>query len=93
MVHYRSCDDVTVYRKGKLIHGASCPGELLRAVSLVLSPQEIDSERCLPLARRVDTNAAPTYGNKLREHKHLGAECDTRLAASTNVGSLHYHRN
>lgn len=79
--------------KGSLSMGHPASGELLRAVSLVLSPQEIDSERRLPLARRVDMNAVHTYGNKLREHKHLGAECDTRLAASTNVGSLHYHKN
>lgn len=63
MVYYHSCDDATFYRKGKLILGHPASGELLRAVSLVPSPQEIDSERRLPLARTVDTNAAHTYGN------------------------------
>lgn len=59
--------------KGSLSTGHPASEELLRAVSLVLSPQEIDSERRLPLTRRVDTNAAHTYGNMTERTLTLGS--------------------
>lgn len=83
MAHYHSYN-----REGRLIPGASCLGGAHESSEFGSMAQEIESERCLPLACTVDTNAVHTHENVSEGTLvALGAECDTRRQQAGRQGT------